>query len=74
MSSTYSPWYKRKILYKIPRLFKVCPGGNYHWFWDRLCFCRKNEYCGNEWHGGILDFKTGKEYHEYQDCEDRNVF
>ena len=39
MSSGYSPWWKRKILYHIPRLFKKCPEGNYHWFWDKFCLC-----------------------------------
>ena len=39
MSSGYSPWWKRKILYKIPGLFKKCPEGNFHWFWDQTCFC-----------------------------------
>jgi len=61
MSSSYSPWFYRKVLYKIPGLFKKCPEGNYHWFWDRLCFCRENQFVGNEWHGGILDLKTGVE-------------
>ena len=42
MSSTYSPWYKRKILYHIPGLFKKCPEGNYHWFWHRWCYCIDN--------------------------------
>jgi hypothetical protein len=55
MASGYSPWWKRHILYKVPGLFKVCPGGNYHWKWGRICFCMLNEYDGDE--GGIYDFK-----------------
>ena len=39
MASCYSPWWKRHILYKIPGLFKRCPEGNYHWFWDQTCRC-----------------------------------
>lgn len=54
MSSGYSPWWKRKILYHIPRLFKKCPEGNYHWFWHRICFCVD--------HCDLLDMKTGGEY------------
>jgi hypothetical protein len=68
MSSSYSPWFYRKILYKIPKLFKKCPGGNYHWFWHRLCFCRVNEHSG-DWHGGIFDFKTGEEYQYCEYCK-----
>ena len=55
MSSGYSAWWKRKILYKIPKLFKLCPNGNYHWGWDRMCYCMYNEYHGKE--GGVYDFK-----------------
>ena len=72
MSSGYSPWLHRKILYKIPGLFKVGPCGNYHLFWQRLCFCRQNEHCcggPNPWHGGIYDFKTGAEYQPCEYCE-----
>jgi len=37
-------------------LQKKCPADNYHWKWDRLCFC----------HGGrILDLKTGVEYRRH---------
>jgi hypothetical protein len=54
MSSGYSPWYKRKILYHIPGLFKKCEEGNYHWFWDRICFCDDNS--------DLVDLKTGKKY------------
>ena len=65
MSSAYSPRYKR-LLYKIPGLYKVCPDGNYHLRFDRLCFCRVNEHCGDQWHGGIYDFKTGAEYYRHK--------
>ena len=57
MSSLYSPWYKRKILYKIPFLYKVPECGNYHLSWDRLCFCEYNEN-GTK----IVDLKTGQQY------------
>ena len=40
MASGRSSWFQRNILYKIPFLYKICPGGNYHKAWDRLCFCR----------------------------------
>jgi len=68
MSSRYSPWIYRKVLYKIPGLFKRCPiEHNYHWFWDRLCFCAQGLHTGN-WHGGIYDFKTGEEYQPCKRC------
>jgi len=66
MAISYSPWYKRKILYRIPFLYKKCPDGNYHPFWDRLCFCRVNEHIvPDTWHGGVYDFVTGGEYIPY---------
>lgn len=73
MSSGYSPWIYRHFFYKIPGLFKRCPDGNYHFFWDRLCFCRVGEHVGNEWHGGIYDFKTGEEYHPCKYCEAKKL-
>lgn len=68
MASGYSPWIYRKILYRIPFLFKKCPQGNYHKRWHRLCFCGLH-MCSGDWHGGIYDFKTKKQYQtddEYQ--------
>ncbi len=58
MASTFAPWWKR-LLHKT-FLFKLGPCSNYHWRWHRLCYCRRNEYCGS-WNGGIYDFKTGAE-------------
>lgn len=72
MASGKSSWLQINILYKIPYLYKKCPNYNYHYFWHRLCFCRVNEHCGDKWHGGVYDFKTGKEYIIYKDmskCE-----
>jgi len=69
MSSGYSPWWKRKILYKIPGLYKLGPCYNYHPFWDRLCFCRCHEHIGSDWHGGIYDFKRDAEYQFCKYCE-----
>ena len=57
MSSGYSSWWKRKIAYKVPGLYKKCPEGNYHLSWDRLCFCQYNEN-GHK----IIDLKTKEEY------------
>jgi len=57
MSSSFAPWYCRYILYKIPFLYKKQACGNYHPFWDRLCFCLEGEN-GNE----IIDLKTGEQY------------
>ena len=57
MSSSFAPWYCRYILYKIPFLYKKQKCGNYHPFWDRLCFCLEGE-TDNE----IIDLKTGEQY------------
>ena len=57
MSSSHSSWYKRKILYHIPGLYKKCPSGNYHLFYHRFCICMMNEHCGND--GGIYNFSQG---------------
>lgn len=71
MSSGYAPWWRR-ILYHVPFLFKKCPEGNYHWFWDRLCFCRLNQCCG-DFHGGVWDMKLKKEYQPYEICNPNGV-
>jgi hypothetical protein len=42
-----------------PFLFRRCPGGNFHWNTDRLCYCRSGEY-SKDWSGGILDLQTGE--------------
>lgn len=77
MASTRSSWLQRKILFKIPGLYKVCPGGNYHPFYQRLCFCRVGEHVGGElgsgWHGGIYDFKTKDEYQYCEICQMINL-
>ena len=64
MASGYAPRWRRWLHRNAKFLFKRCPDGNYHWFWDRYCFCRCCEHIGDEWHGGTLDFKTGKEIFE----------
>ncbi len=69
MSSGRSSWWRRLMHKLLPFLFKRCPEYNYHWRWDRLCYCRVNEHGGvPNWHGGIYDFKTGFELHEH--CDD----
>lgn len=46
----------RRVLRKImPFLFKKCPEGNYHWFYDKTCYCVAN-INGNK----SYDFKTKK--------------
>jgi hypothetical protein len=60
MASGVAPWWKRLLYKLLPFLFKTCPGGNRHWRWDRLCYCRVNEHDG-VWHGGVLDFRNGLE-------------
>lgn len=68
MSASSGTWYQR-ILVHIPRLYKRQPCGNMHPFWDRLCFCRENEYTG-DWKGGILDLKTGEAYVRQRNLEE----
>ena len=72
MSSCQTPRWKRLLHEATPFLFNKCPAGNMHWIWDRLCFCCTNEYdaCTHkQWHGGILDLKTGREYQECEECQ-----
>ena len=36
-----------RFLFKYAQfLFIVCPLGNRHWRWDKICNCGKNEHCG----------------------------
>lgn len=59
MASEFAPWWKR-LLFKTP-LYKRGPiCGNYHKRTDRYCYCCVGEHSG-DWHGGVYDFKTGKE-------------
>ena len=59
MSSAYSPKWKRILIKVAPFMFHKCPEWNYHWRWDRLCFCSNNN-------DKITDLKTGKEYCYYE--------
>jgi hypothetical protein len=71
MGSSYSPWIYRKLLYHIPGLFRRCPEGNYHWRWDRLCYCMQGANVsleGKQFHGGIYDLKRGVEYQHCSHC------
>jgi len=68
MASSYLPKWKRFLIQYTPFLFKKCPGGNNHWFWDRLCFCQCGEH-HSDWHGGIYDFQTKREYQHCSRCK-----
>jgi len=67
MASAKTPKWKRLLIKYFSWLFKICPQSNYHWRWDRLCFCGQNEYVG-DWHGGIYDLKSNKEYQYCKFC------
>jgi hypothetical protein len=67
MEDCKAGWFKRNVLYRTP-LYRMRECGNFHPIWDRLCFCREGEY-SNEWHGGVLDIKTGSEYIIYFDAD-----
>ncbi len=60
MASGYAPRWRR-ILHRVPFLFKRCPDGNYHWRTDPYCFCRRNVHTygtaeEGDWHGGVYCF------------------
>jgi len=60
----------RKIIRTLcPWLFTKCIGANYHWIWERLCWCCLNEHT-YDFHGGIYDLKTKQEYQPCQQCEE----
>lgn len=62
MSSARTSRVRRFLHIVAPWLFKKCHEGNFHWRWDRLCYCRRFEYGGDpNWHGGIHDMKTEQE-------------
>ena len=37
--STKSPFWRFYLQQKIPIVFKICPGKNYHWRWNYRCSC-----------------------------------
>ena len=55
MASARTPWWRRFLHRVTPFLFKKCPGDNYHWRWDKRCYCRVGEYHA-DWHGGVYNF------------------
>ena len=60
--SAYSPTWKR-LLYRVPLLFTVCGGGNYHWFWDKVCRCQRG-------YNGLGDFVYSKKWRRWVPAED----
>jgi len=65
MASGYAPWWKR-LLFKVPFLYKKCPDGNYHWRGDRYCGCRIGEHIygtpdEGDWNGGVYCFVHQRE-------------
>ena len=55
-SARMAKW-KRILTKAAPWLFTICPGGNWHWRWQRLCYCKWGD-------GGIriLDLKLKRCY------------
>jgi hypothetical protein len=39
MGSQRASWFRRNILYRVPFLFKEGDCTNYHWRWDKICYC-----------------------------------
>lgn len=60
MASSYAPAWRRWLHSHAPFLFRVCPGRNYHWAWERICRCCVNE-CFEGHRGGAYDLWTGQE-------------
>lgn len=60
MSSQKESFWRWLLRRCCPFLFKKCPLGNFHWRRDRYCHCGYATY-SSTWHGGILDFRSGRE-------------
>jgi hypothetical protein len=37
--SNVPPAWRAFLQRRLPFLFSVCPGHNYHWWWDDVCRC-----------------------------------
>ena len=71
MASSFSPFYMRILHRFLPCLFRRCIGKNYHWRWDRICWCCVGEHFqigDKHFHGGIYDMKTQREYQLCKQC------
>lgn len=64
MTSIRESRFTRYLRDVFPYLYKTCPEGNHHWYKDRICGCRLNEFSLN-WHGGYYDFETSQELVPY---------
>jgi hypothetical protein len=54
MASAHSPVWRRWLQRKFAWLFSVCPGGNFHWRRDVICYCVAGENgaaCAAKLHG-----------------------
>ncbi len=57
--SGHSSWLRRK-LHKIPFLFKRCPQGNFHWFYEKVCICDWKGFYDGQNHYNVHFFKGKK--------------
>jgi len=73
--SGYTPKWQRVLRKYFPTLFKQCIGKNFHWRWEKWCFCCLNEcyaYCSPvlkrklNWRGGVYSFFADTEI--YYSC------
>ncbi len=67
MASKHSGYIRRFLHKATPFLFKECMAGNYHWWWEQMCWCRIGEYT-DDWHGGVYVFKPCQELHTKTSC------
>lgn len=70
MAGARTPRWRQFLHEAIPCLFNICPSGNFHWIWERMCYCGRHEHHGN-WHGGLYDLKTKQEYQPCWLCDQR---
>ena len=42
--SSVPPAWKAFLIRRLPFLFSVCPGENYHWWYDDVCHCVASGY------------------------------
>ena len=53
-------WWKRLLFF----IYRKCPAGNYHWIWQRFCFCRLH-INDDGWKGGVYDMWKKREYIDF---------
>ncbi len=56
MSGGFAPWWRRELLRWFGlRLFRLCPGQNWHWRWEKMCICCYGEN-GQQYYIRVADY------------------